>query len=468
MNPPVDLEHVVTAWLHDQASAAGSGRVLAAALGRAATVRQERRRPTWMPSSVTIASSAAGSFAPDRRFTGVRARSMALALLIVALGLILVGGAMLAASALVRQPAPGGLLYQRGGDIVLVSRHGTDPMVVADGAPPADANGPWYALESWAPDGRHFVYHEILSNQPRVVTHIADATGRSTASFEIEPATTGAAPEPTRDSGSQRVDRALKTKWHAWWSPDSTLLAVFPWSAEVRIFGLDGGLRATLPLPPGYEMWRELGLRWAPDGRAVFVVITSDGGSDSAREVWRLALDGAPPDRLSPGHALERWDVEVSPDGRRVAFSGLHYPSLEGPIYIASVDGSDPQPVAATSHPGDVSSFPIWSPDGTRLAYMVALSVGGLNYQLRVVDMRTGTDKLVATAWDDGSINRAWSRDGQRLLVRAYDVEPATQEVPSIRVRRNDTALWSIGVDDGDVRIIMEDVDTFDIAPGPG
>ena len=464
MNPPVDLEQIVTGWLRDQTSAAGSDRLLAATLGRVAIIRQERRRPNWMPSSETLASSAVGTFA-DRRFTGVRARSLAMALLIVGLGLILVGGAMLAASGLVRQPAPGGLLYQRDGDIVLVSRDGTDPIVVADGAPPADVNGLWYALESWAPDGRHFVYHEVLSNQPRVLTHIADATGRSIASFEIEPATTGAAPTTTPGSEGPIVDRALKSKWHTWWSPDSRLLAVLPWSAEVSVFGLDGGLRATLPLPPGYGMWRELGLRWAADGRAVFVVITSNGDSDFAREVWRLTLDGAPPERLSPGHALERWDVEVSADGRRVAFSGLHYPSLEGPIYIASADGSDPQPVAATRHPGDVSSFPSWSPDGTRLAYMVALSNGGLHYQLRVVDLRTGTDKLMGTAWDDGSINRAWSPDGQRLFVRAYDVEPATQEAPSPRVMRDHTALWSIGVDDGDVRLVMEDVDGFGIAP---
>ncbi len=211
-------------------------------------------------------------------------------------------------------------------------------------------------------------------------------------------------------------------------------------------------------------MWREFGLRWAPDGKSVFVVITADHGSDSGREVWRLALDRAPPERLPHGHALERWDVEVSPDGRRVAFSGLNYRTLEGPIYLASVDGSDPQPVEATRHGDEVSSFPLWSPDGKRLAYMVTLSYGGLNYQLRVVDLRTATDKLVATVREDGSINRAWTPDGRRLLVRAYDVEPGTQD-PSTSVRRNNTALWSIGVDDGDVRLIMEDVDTFGIAP---
>jgi hypothetical protein len=48
MNPPVDLEQAVTAWLRQQASASGSDRVVAATLERAATVRQDRRRPTWL------------------------------------------------------------------------------------------------------------------------------------------------------------------------------------------------------------------------------------------------------------------------------------------------------------------------------------------------------------------------------------------------------------------------------------
>jgi hypothetical protein len=48
MNPPLDLEHVVTDWLRQEASASGSDRVLTAALARVSAVRQERRRPTWM------------------------------------------------------------------------------------------------------------------------------------------------------------------------------------------------------------------------------------------------------------------------------------------------------------------------------------------------------------------------------------------------------------------------------------
>ena len=49
MNPPLDLELVVSDWLRNEASASGSDSVLAATLGRVSTVRQERRRPAWLP-----------------------------------------------------------------------------------------------------------------------------------------------------------------------------------------------------------------------------------------------------------------------------------------------------------------------------------------------------------------------------------------------------------------------------------
>ena len=65
MNQPLDLEHVVTSWLREEASSSGSDRVLAAALTRVSTVGQERRRPTWMhmPMSPALKVAMVGSIA---------------------------------------------------------------------------------------------------------------------------------------------------------------------------------------------------------------------------------------------------------------------------------------------------------------------------------------------------------------------------------------------------------------------
>jgi hypothetical protein len=56
MSLQLDLEQIVADWLQNEASASGSDRVLAAALGRVSTVRQERRQPAWlrMPMGPTL------------------------------------------------------------------------------------------------------------------------------------------------------------------------------------------------------------------------------------------------------------------------------------------------------------------------------------------------------------------------------------------------------------------------------
>jgi Tol biopolymer transport system component len=101
----------------------------------------------------------------------------------------------------------------------------------------------------------------------------------------------------------------------------------------------------------------------------------------------------------------------------------------------------------------------MWSPDDTQIAYMVALDGGGLLNELRVVDVRTGVDRLVVTAREDGSVNRGWSPAGDRLLFRAYWLDP------DIDIHRDKTALWSVRLDGTDPRLMVEDVGGFDVRP---
>ena len=51
MSASSGLEQEVTEWLHEQATTDGSDQVLAAALGRAHGVRQERSGSHWLPTA---------------------------------------------------------------------------------------------------------------------------------------------------------------------------------------------------------------------------------------------------------------------------------------------------------------------------------------------------------------------------------------------------------------------------------
>ncbi len=257
-------------------------------------------------------------------------------------------------------------------------------------------------------------------------------------------------------------DRQLKSTWATWWSPDS-LLATFPWTAKsIRIFGLDGRLRYDLPLPDGYEMWRELGFTWAPDGRSVLVVITSQPGPPdelAEREVWQVPIDGSAPRSLADEQPFATWDVRATHDGRRIAFSGHNSPFEDGPIFVANGDGSNPHPVTHADPLTGIGSFPKWSPDETQIAYMVALSDEGPHIELRVVDLGTGVDRPVVRVREDGSVSYGWSADGDRLLFRAYWVDPVIDN------HQDETALWSVRPDGTDLKRLVEGVDDFGARP---
>lgn len=307
-------------------------------------------------------------------------------------------------------PAPmgvsGALAYALDGDIYVADPDGTNAVKIAlagaiDAECPGDVR---YQLPSWSPDGRYLAFQrECWRSEPGMVIPqavvISDPDGTVVAEF----------PNDLGGFG---------------WSPESTRVAVWEtFGRTIGVYGVDGVRQASLPSPlTGKAV--ENGLGWMPDGSALLL------SGDTPPPWMVLPLDG------SPAYELSGEPPSASPDGTRVAVVGEHS------TVITDADGVQ---VSEVDMP--LARFPVWSPDGDRLA---SESRRG---ELVVVDVASGEATVLLEARTPlpefsflNGIN-GFSPQGDRILYTAFGRGSGGAGY---------TSLYSIGVDGSDARLLVD------------
>jgi uncharacterized repeat protein (TIGR01451 family) len=207
--------------------------------------------------------------------------------------------------------------------------------------------------------------------------------------------------------------------------------------AEVNVFGEAPSIAATFPVAttPGvaesHGTWESVFIGSDIQASVVVTARSTDANisdvvaADGSRRrtiVDRLDDTGkvtAPFDEAGPAY---------SPEGTRVAYSTDLVPGFslaDRGLVVADADGSDPVEVPAQREEDDVDLDPVWSPDGTRLAFTrYRFDPGQEGYdppQVWVVDLATGEAHSVSvTPTDVAEIHDTdptWSPDGTRIAL---------------------------------------------------
>jgi dipeptidyl aminopeptidase/acylaminoacyl peptidase len=121
-------------------------------------------------------------------------------------------------------------------------------------------------------------------------------------------------------------------------------------------------------------------------------------------------------------------EFTFSPDGRTVVFSarvaGREEPwSTNFDLYSAPADGSAaPRNLTQANRAWDTQ--PAFSPDGKTLAYLAMVRPGfeADRYHIRLRDLATGQERVIAEPWDRSPEGLVFSPDGRTLYTVATDV----------------------------------------------
>jgi Tol biopolymer transport system component/predicted Ser/Thr protein kinase len=226
-------------------------------------------------------------------------------------------------------------------------------------------------------------------------------------------------------------------------SPDGRYLA-YSDDSGLHIKLVETGEMRTLPLPAevaaSHATW--IPAAWFPDGTRLLTNLEVAGKLPS---IWILSLVGDAPRKFRD----DGFAYSISPDGTRIAFTAARTGIGEShggylrafgdrTIWLVGTNGQDPR-MLAEGEQGTGFMQVVWSPDGSRIAYLnVHQSSEAFECALEDRDLQGG---LVVTVLTDANLCKNpqgfwWAPDGRFIFSLA---EPSPNQ--------NDSNLWEVRLD---------------------
>jgi Tol biopolymer transport system component/DNA-binding winged helix-turn-helix (wHTH) protein len=276
---------------------------------------------------------------------------------------------------------------------------------------------------AWHPDGKRVSFWGLEPGaNPSLWT--MPATGGDAIRSEI-------APEILKQIGDVSVDvRSFESRMDLKfsWSPSGDAIyfersfrgARNLWKMSVDPNTLKATAIERLTTGPGYDTRLAL----SADGRKLAFT-----GQTRRIQAWLFPFDAASGRLAGPGRAVtspgvEAWLGNLSQDGKKLAYCGVRGGKWE--LWEKSLSDGREAPIVADDYR---RGGPLWSPDGTRLAYMRIDKSSPANTQIMVWSSQSRHEEALTALSTENPLPYDWSADGKRLLVSLGNSDSHRHEI---------------------------------------
>lgn len=276
------------------------------------------------------------------------------------------------------------------GVLATVNADGSDFQVIFNHPPAFNPETP-----EWSRDGRRIVFRlsgdlregEASSARPQGNTNLISIDPDGSNAFNITAAPNQEGTEPA-------------------WSPDGTQIA-YEDSSAINVINANGTGAHPITFDFGTtKYWPS----WKPDGTKILYV---ERDSNSQTHIVIINPDGTGSVIIPNGNPnLEITQAEWSPDGTKIAFSGVNDQLSDYDVFVMNADGTNVHQLTTGLAQ---SNHPSWSPDGNWIAVNGRtgpgqLSIYGISIDGSIVQPifvpPTGQFFAIYTSWGQGEPNK--------------------------------------------------------------